>query len=214
VFSVLASPFRVSAWRRPSPRALALALLLPVLAVPVLARYCADQLADGIALRLLGAFAPVTDVYADAASDEPRDEEAILSETPTLRAAVHEQQSARRAASTARPSALHSVRVSAAQVLALASRRAMPHAVPVKANAYHPAGLLLRSVSALGIGVQDGDVLTEAAGQRATSVGGVIGIVLAARARQSPEISGRFYRAGVPFLVTVEQPYPKSADPG
>ena len=106
------------------------------------------------------------------------------------------------------------VHVSAAQVLALAQRRAMPQAVPVKANAYHPAGLLLRGVSALGIGMQDGDVLTEAAGQKASSVAAVVGVVLAARARLSPQISGRFYRAGVPFSITVDQPYPKNAVPG
>jgi hypothetical protein len=157
----------------------------------------------------------VADAYTAIAGEQPREEEAILSETPALQAAVHQEQGEHRvAAHVYRAPVVHGVRISAAQVLALAERRAMPQAVPVKANAYHPAGLLLRGVSALGIGVQDGDVLTEAAGQKATSVATVIGIVLAARARQSPEISGRFYRAGVPFLVTVEQPYPKNANPG
>jgi len=190
-------------------------LLLPLLALPVLTRSCADHLADSITLSLLSAFPPGSGAYASSASDEPRDEEAILSETPALRAAVHQAQSEHRgAARVYRAPALRGVRVSAAQVLALAERRAMPQAVPVKANTFHPAGLLLRSVSALGVGVLDGDVLTEAAGQKASSVGTVIGIVLAARARQSPEISGRFYRAGVPFQVTVEQPYPKNANPG
>ncbi|HEY5373014.1 MAG TPA: hypothetical protein VIK01_04975, partial [Polyangiaceae bacterium] len=178
-------------------------------------RAYADHLADGIALHLLATFAPVDDAYRAMSGDQPRDEEAILSETPVLQAAVHQERSERRAAARIyRASDAHRIRVSAAQVLALAERRAMPQAVSVKANAYHPAGLLLRGVSALGIGVQDGDVLTEAAGQKATSVATVVGVVLAARARQSPEISGRFYRAGVPFLVTVEQPYPKNANPG
>ena len=63
----------------------------------------------------------------------------------------------------------------AAQVLNLAARRAMPDALPVRANAEHPAGLQLRGVSALGVGLQDGDVLTEAAGQHATSVAAVVG---------------------------------------
>jgi hypothetical protein len=197
------------------PRVLAFGLLLPVLLTPVLSRSYADHLADSIASGLLATFAPVGDAYANALGDEPRDEEVILSETPVLRAAVHQAESERRSAPHVyRASGLHGVRVSAAQVLALAERRAMPQAVPVKANAYHPAGLLLRGVSGLGTGVLDGDVLTEAAGQKATSVATVIGVVLAARARQSPEISGRFYRAGVPFLVTVEQPYPKNANPG
>jgi S1-C subfamily serine protease len=62
--------------------------------------------------------------------------------------------------------------------------------------------------------LQDGDILTEAAGQRATSVAQIVGLVLAARSRQASEISGRFYRGGVPFSVTVEQPYPKERLPG
>jgi len=206
---------RVGSNRFSSPLVIALGLLVPALAVPALGRAYADHLADGIALQLLATFAPVGDAYSAMSGDQPRDEEAILSETPALQAGVHQEQSERRAAARVyRASVAHGIRVSAAQVLALAERRAMPQAVSVKANAYHPAGLLLRGVSALGVGVQDGDVLTEAAGQKATSVATVVGVVLAARARQSPEISGRFYRGGVPFLVTVEQPYPKSANPG
>jgi hypothetical protein len=212
---VLVSTSRVGSSRFSSPLVIALGLLLPVLAVPALGRAYADHLADGIAFDLLSMFAPVGDAYATLGGDQPRDEEAILSETPALRDALHEQQNEHRAAAHIyHAPVVHGIRISAAQVLALAERRAMPQAMPVKANAYHPAGLLLRGVSALGVGVQDGDVLTEAAGQKATSVATVIGVVLAARARQSPEISGRFYRAGVPFLVTVEQPYPKNANPG
>jgi hypothetical protein len=206
---------RVGSSRFASPLVIALALLAPVLAVPVLSRAYADRLADGITLDLLATLAPVGDAYSALSDEQPRDEEAILSETPSLQAAVHQEQNEHRAAAHIyRAPVVHGIRISAAQVLALAERRAMPQAVPVKANAYHPAGLLLRGVSALGVGVQDGDVLTEAAGQKAASVATVIGIVLAARARQSPEISGRFYRAGVQFLVTVEQPYPKNANPG
>ena len=212
MLSYLAASFRDASKRFASPRVVVCALLLPLLSAPLLARAYADSLADNITFQLLTAFAPVAGAYASA-SEEPRDEEAILSETPALRAAVHEAR-VHRVQPSAGTSAVHGIRVSAAQVLALAERRAMPQAVPVKANAYHPAGLLLRGVSALGIGMQDGDVLTEAAGQKASSVAAVIGVVLAARARKSPEISGRFYRAGVPFSVTVEQPYPKNTVPG
>ncbi|MEP7048836.1 MAG: hypothetical protein ABJB12_00720 [Pseudomonadota bacterium] len=186
--------------------------MLPLFLAPLVARVYSDRLADSISLELLAAIAPVTVAYASAAQ-VPRDEEAILSDSPALRAAVHEAR-VQRVQPAAGTRAARGIRVSAAQVLALAARRAMPQAVPVKANAYHPAGLLLRGVAALGIGMQDGDVLTEAAGQKASSVAAVIGVVLAARARLSPEISGRFYRAGVPFSVTVEQPYPKKTVPG
>ena len=106
------------------------------------------------------------------------------------------------------------IRITSTQVLVLAARRTLPQALPVKANAQHPAGLLLRGVSAWGVGLQDGDVLTEAAGQKASSVAVVVGVVLAARGRQVPEISGRFFRAGTPFTLIVEQPYPKEPLPG
>ncbi len=195
-------------------RVLAFGLLLPLLAVPVLSRSYADRLGSSVSEQLSRAVAPMAGLALDAVSDAPEDEEAVLSETPALRDAVHAAQNERLHAHSNHAVVAHGIRISAAQVMALAARRAMPQAVPVKATAYHPAGLLLRGVSAMGIGLQDGDVLTEAAGQKASSVGTVIGIVLAARARQTPEISGRFYRAGVPFLVTVEQPYPKAAVPG
>jgi S1-C subfamily serine protease len=64
------------------------------------------------------------------------------------------------------------------------------------------------------VGLQDGDVLTEAAGQKASSVALVVGVVLSARGRQVPAISGRFFRGGMPFALTVEQPYPKEPVPG
>jgi hypothetical protein len=99
------------------------------------------------------------------------------------------------------------IRISSAQVLKLAARGAMPGAVPVSAGFDHPAGLRLIGVSILGVGLQDGDLLTEAAGQRASSLARVVGVVLAARAHHSPEISGRFFRAGVFYSITVEQPY-------
>ncbi len=191
-----------------------LALGLGLLAMPVLSRSYADRLADAVAAELSRALAPLRATVRQVGSDAPRDEEAILSETPALRAAVHDAQNARRSPRPSRAPVARGLRISRAQVLALAARHAIPQAVPVKATAYHPAGLLLRGVSALGVGLEDGDVLTEAAGQKASSVGVVIGIVLAARARQSPEISGRIYRAGAPFQVTVEQPYPKATIPG
>ncbi|HEX3849594.1 MAG TPA: hypothetical protein VHW01_01435, partial [Polyangiaceae bacterium] len=104
--------------RLSSPLVIALALLVPVLAVPALGRAYADRLADGIALNLLATFAPVGDAYSALRYDQPRDEEAILSETPALQAAVHQEQSEHRAAAHVyRAPAVHGIRISAAQVL-------------------------------------------------------------------------------------------------
>jgi len=187
----------------------ALGLVLPLFALPALAARGADLLGDRVALGLVSALAPLS-----TGLPVPDCEPAVLTETelasyaPASRVARGPTQIARAAKRGSKPGAAHALYISSAQVLALASRRALPNAVPVRASAEHPAGLQLRGVSALGVGLQDGDVLTEAGGQRASSVAGVVGVVLAARARHSAEISGHFFRGNVPYLVRVEQPYP------
>ncbi|HET7538503.1 MAG TPA: hypothetical protein VFK05_01480 [Polyangiaceae bacterium] len=196
--------------------ALALALLgsiLPAFAIKACASAYADSLADRIAGRLSATVAALPARAGETGSGQSAEFEPSFDERPNLQSAAF---AAKRSGATprARPVPKQGIRVTSAQVLALAARRAMPQAVFVQASAERPAGLLLSGVSGLGIGLQDGDVLTEAAGQKATSVAAVVGIVLAARSRQASEISGRFYRGSVPFLLTVEQPYPKQALPG
>lgn len=153
---------------------------------------------------LLGALAPVS---ASLVSAEPEPALELVVTAP----AEHGRTSPRAAHGHGpKPSPARAIRISSAQVLALAARGAMPAATPVRATPNHPAGLQLFGVSALGVGLQDGDILTEAAGQKASSVAAVVGLVLAARARHSSEISGRFNRGGVAYALTVEQPYPPS----
>jgi hypothetical protein len=192
-----------------------LAFTLPAFAVNAWTSTYADALGKRIAACLI-AVAPSLPVQAeqvdldgagDAGNFDP------FEASPTVPAAVVNSKQSRQAV-RARPAPKQGIFISSAQVLALASRRAMPSAVFVKASAEHPAGLLLGGVSALGVGLQDGDILTEAAGQKATSVAQVVGIVLAARSREVSAISGRFYRRGVPFSLTVEQPYLKQPVPG
>ena len=192
-----------------------LALTLPALAVKAWSCAYADTLGTGIAAWLIAvAPSPPARMVQDEMNElgDRGDVEPPFEASPTVRAAVDGKGS--RQHTRARPAPKHGIRISSAQVLALASRRAMPSAVFVKAGTEHPAGLLLGGVSALGVGLQDGDILTEAAGQKATSVAQVVGLVLAARSRQASEISGRFYRGGVPFSLTVEQPYPTQPVPG
>ena len=186
---------------------------LPLLAVRVASLRAADRLARAVAAELV-AFAPgevrPSELTATAApTDEPPAIAAPIG-TPAGTNVRQPRQSMR----SPRSFAAHGVFISSAQVLALAARRAMPHAQPVQATAQHPAGLLLRGVSGWGVGLEDGDVLTEAAGQKASSVALVVGVVLSARGRQVPAISGRFFRGGMPFALTVEQPYPKEPVPG
>jgi hypothetical protein len=106
-----------------------------------------------------------------------------------------------------KPSPTPVVFVSRKAVLNLANTGARPHGAPVAATAYRPAGLRLAGVAALGIGMNDGDVLTRAVGQPALSTGAVIQAVLAARARHAPVLEGEFWRGTQRFVIRVEQPY-------
>ncbi|HYJ11429.1 MAG TPA: hypothetical protein VEX18_20545, partial [Polyangiaceae bacterium] len=62
----------------------------------------------------------------------------------------------------------------------------------------------------LGIGVQDGDILTEALGITPQSPGQLIGGIIEARAKQARYLSGTLWRRGQVLRITVEQPYFRS----
>lgn len=116
--------------------------------------------------------------------------------------------STRRAPATS-PVPAKGVRVRAEVVLRLANSGARPGGFPVPASGARPRGLALTGVSGLGIGLEDGDVLTHAAGRPALTPGDVIGVVVGSRRARAPEIWGRFWRNGEPWNLVVEQPYPK-----
>jgi len=217
VTSALTSARRVAPKGLPFSVLLVVAFTLPLVAARAWSLRLADRWASALAAEL-GELVLKDPAAGEAPQDplpEPAPEvEAAAGDAPPGQRAARAFEPTRQAPHARGSQAPHGVRISSAQVLALAARRAMPQAVPVRANAQHPAGLLLHGVSGWGIGLQDGDVLTEAAGQKASSVAAVVGIVLAARGRQVPEISGRFYRTGTPFALTVEQPYPKAPLPG
>jgi hypothetical protein len=101
------------------------------------------------------------------------------------------------------------VHVGARTVLDLASSRARPSAVTVAGAGSRPSGLRLKGVSALGIGLRDGDVLTHVAGQHVTAKSDVVAIVLTLRSRQVRDIEAVFWRDGKPWRLVVEQPYPE-----
>lgn len=108
---------------------------------------------------------------------------------------------------TVRPA--RGLHVKAATVLRLANRGARPSGVPVPAAGDRPAGLALQGVGGLGVGLRDGDVLTQVAGAPASSTGAVVGAVLAARQRRAPAMSGVVYRGQEKIAIYVEMPYPK-----
>ena len=104
----------------------------------------------------------------------------------------------------AKPSALF---VSEATVLRLAQSSARPQGSFVAQSDQHPAGLRLSGVAALGIGVQDGDILIEALGITPRAPGQIIGAIIEARAKHARFLSGTLWRQGQTFAITVEQPY-------
>jgi len=97
--------------------------------------------------------------------------------------------------------------VRAATVLRLAKAGARPSATPVPASGAQPAGLAFAGVGGLGVGVRDGDVLTEVSGAPASSVAAVINAVVAARSARARAVSARFWRDGEPWQLVVEMPY-------
>jgi len=109
--------------------------------------------------------------------------------------------------SSARTAAPSVVFVSRDQVLRLATARVVPRGVPVAASGARPAGLKLSGVAALGIGLQEGDVLTRALGVPALSSGAVIQAVLVARAHRAPVLEGEVWRGNQRLILRVEQPY-------
>jgi len=113
----------------------------------------------------------------------------------------------------ARPSVTPVVFVSQKTVLGLANTGARPRGVFVAANGVRPAGLRLIGVGALGIGMQDGDVLTRALGQPVTATGAVIQVVLVARAHHAAVLEGEFWRGAQRYVIRVEQPYVESDEP-
>jgi hypothetical protein len=101
----------------------------------------------------------------------------------------------------------HALRVSAGTVLRLARAAAVPVGRSVPARGARPPGIEVSGVTPLGIGVRDGDVLTEVAGVPVTDATEVVAIVLAVRQRHDGAISAVFYRDREPWALTVEMPY-------
>ncbi|HEU5074524.1 MAG TPA: hypothetical protein VFU02_10130 [Polyangiaceae bacterium] len=109
-----------------------------------------------------------------------------------------------------RPPAPQGLFVSADKVLRLARAGVRPAGIPVNAAGPRPAGLLLTGVGGLGVGLQDGDILTHALGRPAVSEEVVVGAILRARGAREPQLSGRVWRDGYSFALVVAQPYADS----
>jgi hypothetical protein len=185
------------------------ALALPPLGVARLGQALADRWGTEIGREAAQAAAHLTPARAplpmaeDVAFSVGVDEAIARSAGPAKAQSAAERKAGKRRGSPARIG----VYVSAANVLRLAEASAMPRGVAVGPLAGRPAGLRLIGVSALGIGMRDGDVLTRVLGAPVTAAGEVVSRVISARARRAREISGEFWRDGAACSIVVEQPY-------
>jgi hypothetical protein len=185
-----------------------------VLGLPfVLAAHRASALVTPLATTAANALLRATALLQPAVpvAPEPDVDEAVPTEPAALTFDAATKPAARRTIKAAsKPAALF---VSEASVLRLAKTAARPQGAFVAQTAQHPAGLRLSGVAALGIGVQDGDILIEALGATPRSPGQVIGAILEARAKQARFLSGTLWRNGQTFRITVEQPYVDARSP-
>lgn len=176
----------------------------------VLAAHAAEALVAPLTRATVGTLVRVTAPLNVVAVATP-EVAPVVAVPPKLTFDAATKSQARRASKPlpkAKPAALF---VSQATVLALAQSVARPTGSFVGQTAEHPAGLRLSGVAALGIGVQDGDILIEALGITPRAPGQIIAAVIEARAKQARFLSGKLWREGQTFPITVEQPYLDSA---
>lgn len=184
-----------------------LALLLPLPLLVAVAAFGSARAADALGARLGGALSVigrVVGVEARVDSSEPFELPADLAR-PTPDAPPAAKKAGAKKPLKKAPA--KGIFVSAQTVLKLASRGGRPRGTPVAAAGPRPAGLRLSGVSALGIGLEDGDVLTRALGRPALSASSVVESVIVARAKRVKVLDGEIYRGNDRYVIQVEQPY-------
>ena len=196
-----------------------LCLVLPFVMVRQKVRAFADGFATETASTLAALVPEVPAAPSLSRADEvalanfARDEASALATPPP---APPPQKAAKSRAKAQKPKE-KAVFIPASTVLRLANGGAtVPRGVYVPALGERPAGLRLLGVSALGVGMRDGDVLTRVLGAEISSVGEVVARVIAARNQRARHISGEFWRDGARWALVVEQPYvePEPTAPG
>ncbi|HEX6275103.1 MAG TPA: hypothetical protein VFZ53_18820 [Polyangiaceae bacterium] len=191
-----------------------LAPLVPLPLLVALAAWGSARTADAGGVALGAALSAVADVLRteqrpaddDAALDEPIPN-AALAAPGLAEGSGRRVPGAKRGKNGQAQSPARSLFVSAETVLRLAGSRVTPKGVRVPASGSRPAGLSLRGVDGLGIGLRDGDVLTRALGQPALSSSAVVRAILVARSNRVRVLEGEFYRGSERWTLRVEQPY-------
>jgi hypothetical protein len=189
----------------------ALLLALPFAGVPFVADWVAERQAARVGEGLA--------VLAEALNaDEARKREADSDEVVLWRSQFDQstfdeltlgqiESLGERGAHRSRLAPKQGLFVSAEKVLALVRAGARPSGLKVAPQGQRPGGLMLMGVSGLGIGLQDGDILTHALGQPAVSEASLVGAVIRARGARIAHLSGQVWRNGTAFPLVVAQPY-------
>jgi hypothetical protein len=188
--------------------------LVPLPLVVLLATWGSARVADRAGSVMAGLFGVMASfvIAPPAAKEDP--DLVPTSANPAEQTAPAPEPPAKKGTRAKRPAPSKVLFVSADTVLKVASKKVQLRGVPVPRDGARPAGLRLIGVSALGVGLLDGDVLTRALGRPVMSRSEVVHAVLRARARQEKVLEGEFYRGTERWVLRVEQPYPPAPRAG
>jgi hypothetical protein len=184
-------------------------LLAPLPVIVALGAWGSARAAEEVGNVLGGVLANFAALLtkAEAKGDDETFEFQGTGPAPTIPAAAPVQPKAGKGQRAKANKGSKALFVSAQTVLRIASARVNLRGSPVRQEGARPPGLKLGGVSALGVGLSDGDVLTRALGQPALSRDAVVRAVLLARARRDKVLEGEFYRGSERWVLRVEQPY-------
>jgi hypothetical protein len=185
----------------------AVLLCAPLVGIVKAQAALAESAAHEAVIALLSLTAPLASPSSRAAESEPELPAELAGPADAPLAASKPASNPKRSSASALPTKPKALFVSAQSVLRLSRSAGQPSGSFVPRSEQHPAGIRLVGVAALGIGVQDGDILVDAMGIPARARGEIIGAIIEARARRVKALSGTLWRAGQTFTITVEQPY-------
>jgi hypothetical protein len=181
-------------------------MVVPFALLPPLSVWCADRLASAGAASIrplsIGLARLAGDVERPAAGETPLGDDDVVAALAPVRPAPPAQRSESAPASRAhRP---HRIFVGPDLVRRATPPSARPHATWSDRRGDRPAGMLVQSAGALAGVLVPGDVLFEAEGQPIAGFEGLVSIVGQAYQRRARYVSGRLYRSGEIWAVTVE----------
>jgi hypothetical protein len=184
----------------------ALLLALPFVGIGVAPRLLIGPLAT-LAARPLARAGAALEAHRSSAAVEPPAPEPDADRSEAAAESMHAAEPtshAPRRADRARGAPSHGLFVARSVVESAIRARRRPSGYAVPADGSHPAGVAVAG----GAGpLRAGDVITEVEGRPVRSVEDVIVAVGGAARAKAKAVSGRFWRGGEPWTITVETPW-------